>query len=174
MKTKTERILAIMNVLAYLALIGLLIKAGAILTSYIVSLRNPEGAKNLYLGLNLYTLKEFSFWHYSLNVLLLIALPLFEAFVAYLVIKVLTKIKLENPFTADVSDILERISYFIFGTWIIALFYNEHTGMMLKKIPGLSENKVSTEFIFLAGVVFVFAQIFKKGVEIQSENELTV
>jgi hypothetical protein len=33
---------------------------------------------------------------------------------------------------------------------------------------------VSGETLFLAGVVFVIAQIFKKGVEIQSENELTI
>jgi hypothetical protein len=30
------------------------------------------------------------------------------------------------------------------------------------------------EFLFLAGIVFVIAQIFKRGIEIQTENELTV
>lgn len=33
---------------------------------------------------------------------------------------------------------------------------------------------MSAEFVFMAGVVFVMSQIFKKGVEIQTENELTV
>jgi hypothetical protein len=30
------------------------------------------------------------------------------------------------------------------------------------------------EFLFLGAIVFVIAQVFKKGVEIQSENELTI
>ncbi|MBN2635649.1 MAG: DUF2975 domain-containing protein [Prolixibacteraceae bacterium] len=29
-------------------------------------------------------------------------------------------------------------------------------------------------FLFMAGLVFVISQIFKRGVEIQSENDLTV
>jgi len=32
----------------------------------------------------------------------------------------------------------------------------------------------SSDFIFLAGVIFIFAQIIKRGIEIQSENNLTI
>lgn len=163
-----------MNVLAWVTFIGLLIKAGAILISYGVSITNPEGAKDLYLGVNLYTLRQLNFWQYTLLVSFMIALELLKSYIAFLVIKVLSKIKLANPFTIEISNLLERISYFIFGTWIIAVLYNAHTRWLVKRIAGVPENLISEEFIFLAGVVFVFAQIFKKGVEIQSENELTV
>src|SRR5207253_8550441 len=44
----TERLLAIMNVLAWIAFIGLMIKAGAILNSCLVSIWNAEGSTNLY------------------------------------------------------------------------------------------------------------------------------
>jgi hypothetical protein len=30
------------------------------------------------------------------------------------------------------------------------------------------------EFIFMAGVVFIMSQAFKRGVEIQSDNDLTI
>lgn len=40
-----------------------MIEGGAILTSYGINWVNPEAAKNLYRGLNLYNLSKFSFWY---------------------------------------------------------------------------------------------------------------
>jgi hypothetical protein len=74
----------------------------------------------------------------------------------------------------EVAQLMEKISIYIFGTWVMVMLHNAHLGWLLKKIPGLEAHYISGEFIFLAGVVFVFSQIFKKGVEIQTENELTV
>jgi hypothetical protein len=47
-QTKTEQILAVMQIMAWVAAVGYAIEAGAILISYGVSCVNPEGAKNLY------------------------------------------------------------------------------------------------------------------------------
>jgi len=163
-----------MNILAWLTFIGLMIKAGAILISYTVSIGNPNGAKNLYMGLNLYNLRQYNFLHYTNAVSFMVAIIALEAFTAYLVIIVLSKIKLSNPFTAEVSRLLERISYIIFVTWLVSLFYEIHTKWLMGKVAGLQENPSSVEALFLAGVVFIFSQIFKKGVELQSEHELTV
>ncbi len=172
--SKTVAILTTMNVLAWITFFGLLVKAGAILFSYSVSIINPEGAKNLYMGLNLSNIKEYDFWHYTGIVSMLVAILLIEAYTAYLVTKVLSKIKMTNPFTVEVVSIMERISYFIFGTWVVVMLYDAQIGWLSKNVQGLEGHYISGEFIFLAGVVFVFSQIFKKGVEIQSENELTV
>jgi hypothetical protein len=174
MKTKTEQILAVMNVLAWITFIGLMVKAGAILVSYGISTFNLFPPKNLYKGLDLSQLKEFSFFHYTVSVSFMVAILILEAYVAFLVTSALSKIKMANPFTIEVSHILERISYFILGIWIVAMLSNVHTGWLSKRVDGLQLNTIPGEFIFLAGVVFVFSQIFKKGVEIQSENELTV
>ena len=174
MKIKTEQILAVMNVLAWLTFIGLAIQAGAILISYGVSTVNPEGAKNLYRGLNLYSIRQFNFWHYTITVAFMVALCILKAYVAWLVIKLLSKIKLASPFTVVVSAIMERISYFILVLWVTTMVYDAQLSWLSEKIAGLEGNLISGQFIFLAGVVFVMAQIFKKGVELQSENELTV
>jgi len=174
MRTKTDVILKVMNVLAWLAFAGLVVKAGAIVISYSVSIGNPEGAKNLYMGLNFSPIRQFDFWHYTGTVILMIALLLLEAYTAFLVTRVLSTIKLTNPFTIEVSRTLEKISYIILLAWVAAMVFNAHATWLSKKIAGLQENLISGEFILLAGVVFVIAQVFKKGVEIQSENELTV
>jgi hypothetical protein len=170
----TERLLAIMNVLAWIAFIGLMIKAGAILTSYLLSIWNPGASTNLYGGLNLSAIREFSFWQYTATVSLMIAMPLLEAYIAFLLIKVLTKIKMVSPFKVEISVLLERISYYILRTWFLAVLYNQHLKWLSKRMAGIDKNFISLEFIFLAAIVFVIAQIFKNGVKIQTENELTI
>lgn len=174
MKSKTASILAVMNVLAWITFVGLMVKAGAILISYGVALGNPEGSKNLYNGLNLFPLRQFDFWHYTTMTSWLIAIALLEAYVAFLLIRILSKIKMSHPFTIEISNLLERMSYYILVIWVVAMLFNAHLKWLSKKIPTLEAHYVSGEFIFLAGVVFVIAQVFKKGVEIQTENELTV
>ena len=51
----------------------------------------------------------------------------------------------------------------------VSVLYGMHPTVMHE-----DSTLISGDFIFLAGIVYVFSQIFKKGVEIQSENELTV
>ena len=163
-----------MNVLAWLAVVGYIINAGAMLVSYAVSVGNPEGAKNLYMGFNLFSLRQYDFWEYTGIVALQVAIVALEAYIAFLVTKVLSKIKMSNPFSMEVANTLQKISYIILFTWVVSLIYNGHVSWLAKKIPGLNEHLVPGEFLLVAGVVFVFAQIFKKGVELQTENELTV
>jgi len=174
MKKRTQIILGILHVVAWLAFVGLIIKAGAILISYTVSTWNPEGAKNLYNGWNLYNLKQYDFGHYTATALMMVVVLLLQAYVAYLIVRVLSKIKIANPFSSEVSNVLERVSYFILLIWVAALLYDGHVNWLEKRIPDLQKNLISLDFLFFAGIVFVFAQIFKKGVELQSENELTV
>ena len=173
-QTRTAQILTVMKILSWVAFIGYLIEAGAILVSFTVSLIDPDTAKDLYNGLNFYNLSQFNLWYYVGAVSFMVALPAMKSFVCFLVIKALSKINLMNPFKMEVAQILERISYVLFGTWILGMLSSAYTGWLLKITGELVGNWVSGEFIFMAGLVFVISQVFKRGVEIQSENELTV
>ncbi|CAM4209140.1 DUF2975 domain-containing protein [Aquirufa beregesia] len=170
MKTKTASILATMNVLSWIAYIGISIKCGAIIFTYVLSLFNEQVAKDLYQGLNLYDLKNESFLHYSLIVGITAGLLALKAYVAHLVIKVLSKINLKSPFDMEVALQMEKISIMILYLWLISLgarIYQE-----ILDLPNMDWN--GGEALFLSGLIFLFAQIFKKGVEIQAENDLTV
>ena len=57
----TKQILKLMHILTWIVFIGLCIKTGVILISYLVSINNPEASKNLFGGLNLYQYYNFSF-----------------------------------------------------------------------------------------------------------------
>lgn len=173
-KTRTQHILTIMHIIAWVAFIGFMIEAGAILFSYGISYLNPEAAKNMYRGLDLYDLSKFNFWNYTCSVSFMVAISGMKAYVSFLVIKTLSKVTLEHPFKMEVAETLEKISHVLFGTWIIAVLSNAHTSWIMKRLGTLQGDRVSEEFIFMAALVFIISQVFKRGVEIQSENDLTV
>jgi hypothetical protein len=173
-KTRTEGVLAIMNVLAWLAFIGFMIKAGAIAISYGVSCVNPGAARNLYMGQNLYRLSQFSFWHYTLSVGLMVAILCAKAFVFFLATKILMKVNMVSPFKIEVARIIQKIGYVLLITWFVAMAANAHSDWLMKTTGEPYGEWIETEFIFMAGLVFIISQVFKRGVEIQSENDLTV
>ena len=173
-ETRTKQILSVMHVLTWIAFIGLMIKTGALLVAYGVSYVNPEAARNLYLGLDLYKLREASFWQYTQVVSFWVAFSGLKAYVLFLVISALSEINLVNPFTLKVTRILEKISHVLIGLWLVAVLYNAQSGWMEKRSGIVQEEWAVEGFFFMAGLVFIIAQIFKRGVEIQTENELTV
>ena len=169
----TKNILKIMHILTWIVFIGLCIKTGAILFNYLMSINSPEVAKNLFGGLNLYEFYNFSFREYTFIVSYKIALFATEAYIAFLVTQLLNNLNLDKPFNIDVQKLMQSISYSIFNLWILAILHNTHVRYIAKK-QGFAFDLFSSDFIFLAGVVFIFAQIIKRGIEIQNENDLTI
>ncbi|NEM98096.1 DUF2975 domain-containing protein [Pontibacter burrus] len=173
-KTQTQTILTIMHVLAWIVFIGLLIKTGAILFTFIFSYFKPTVAQDLYRGLDLYDLRQASFYNYSLHYSFIVALSAMKAYIAYLVIQTLSKVNLQNPFTAEVAGRVAAISYVLLGSWIVLQLSSAHSKWLAKSTGELLSSGNGGEYLFIAGLVFIIAQIFKRGVEIQSEQELTV
>jgi len=170
----SEKLLKIMPVLAWIVVMLYVAEAGAILISYCISCVNPEGAKNIYMGLNLYDLRQYSFWYYTGSVVFMVVLPLMKAWISLLVVKTLSKFNLQNPFTMEVAGRLEKISLFALATWFVTLLNNIYVSLIMKTTGKNAGNILSTEFIFMVGILFIITTVFRRGVEIQSENELTV
>ena len=169
----TDKILKFMHVLSWIVFIGLCIKTGAIILSYLISLENPEAAKNLFGGLDLYEYYQYSFKQYTFIVSYKIALYATEAYIAFLITKLLSGLNIAKPFNNNVQELMQKTSYSIFNLWIIALIHNNHIRYIAKK-NGFTMDLFSSDFIFLAGVIFIFSQIIKRGIEIQTENDLTI
>ncbi|MES2375262.1 MAG: DUF2975 domain-containing protein [Bacteroidota bacterium] len=173
-KTRTEQVLKVMNVLAWIAFIALMIETGAVLVSYGISYLNPDAAKHLYKGWSLYPLQQFSAFHYTVSVFFNVALSASRAFLCYLVIKILSRVKLTSPFTLQITVLIEQISYILVIIGLLAGLNDLHARYVLN-LTGLIEMKVDAGgHIFIAGLVFIIAQIFKRGIELQAENDLTV
>jgi hypothetical protein len=173
-KTRTEQILIVMHILAWMALVGFVIEAGAMSYTYFVSIFYEDGARDLYNGLNYLELRQYNFWQYTLSISFRVAIRVMQAYTSWLVIKCLMTVKLDNPFKPEVAQQIEKISYLMLSTWVVAMVHNLHAYWMTNLVRDFVPTWISGEFIFAAGLLFIVAQIFKRGVEIQSESELTV
>ncbi len=178
MRTSTKQILAFMNIVFWVVFIGLLIKTGAFLFSFGATLLNPQAAKNFYEGLDLSGLKAYSFRHYINLVSLLVFLSGLKAYMAYLVIMIFSTINFQHPFSAAIASRIANISYVALSTGFLTVVAVGYSKWLVKagvrSFDVLRELGGSAEFIFLAGIIFMIAQVFKRGIELQSENELTI
>ncbi|MGZ8537625.1 MAG: hypothetical protein ACXWV9_05135 [Flavisolibacter sp.] len=123
-------------------------------------------------GLDFFDLYQFSLSDYTISVSYMVAYSFLKAYVAFLLIKTLSNINLLNPFKIEVARILEKISHVLVGISIVAILYNAHSKWLLKR--SYSGKMACKRIGFYDLLVFVITQVFKRGVEIQSENELTV
>ncbi|MFC6997987.1 DUF2975 domain-containing protein [Rufibacter roseus] len=175
METKTKLILTIMNVIFWIVFIGLCIKTGALVISFFVSLFvNPEGAKDIYLGLDLHSLLKASQNQYVSVMSLVIFLSGMKTYLAYLVVKIFSQFDYATPFNATNAALISKISHTALGTGIVGLVAESYSKVLLKSGIALPLHWESSEFLFLAGIIFIIAQVFKRGIELQTENELTV
>jgi len=174
-RTKTETLLEVMNILAWLVAITLSIKAFSFLTTYSMSLFKPEVAKDLYQGLNLYELRKYNIYQYSFKILCHIMIDLSLAYISFLATQIISKINLKKPFITEVVQLLERISYILLGLWMLMVITNIQYAYLLKTLGSRQGEWIhGGPYIFMTGLIFLIAQVYKRGVEIQADNDLTI
>jgi len=177
MKIKTETILTFSKFLALLGGVWYSILWGSELLTLIASFINPDWAKHTYeVDLNLFSIREHSTGFYVYAMCLTIAVSVLKAIIWFVVFDLLSKLKLQNPFSMEVEKKLERIAYLLFGVWIVSSIFWKTYMYYLSKSTGiqLPANHSGDEYLFMAGMIYIISQVFKRGIEIQEENDLTV
>jgi hypothetical protein len=181
MKTQTEKILNILRVIAWIGYVGSIVTIViiGISTIYIFVFPDADFTKNITISdakLSFRTLKN----DYLGRLILYYILSLIKI---YFVIKIwklakdaITNINFNHPFTSNTSIIIERIAHL---TIIIGVI-NFIIVLSVFTLEALVTNHFKYNFspdltyIFGIGIIYLISQIFKRGVEIQEENELTV
>ncbi|MFN3801046.1 DUF2975 domain-containing protein [Belliella pelovolcani] len=169
----------VITVVIWSIFIGLCIKAGGLIFNTTYSFFNPLVAKNLYEGLDLYGLLKENYWHYLGAVSFMITIQVLKAFIFLFMIKIFLTINLNQPFSQSIVSLIKQISYVSLQVGIITIFSSQYFKWLAKRdfdVPPVSASYVSGafEYLFMAALIYALAQVFKKGIEIQSENELTV
>lgn len=85
---------------------------------------------------------------------------------------------MSKPFNSFVSEQITQISYFTLSIGLLSYLARQTTKNLQHhgyEIDQLNQFWVDSQaFILMAAVVYVIATIFKKGLELQNENDLTV
>ena len=177
MKAKTETILTISKFLALLGAIWYSILCGSQLLTLVTSFINPEWAKRTYeADLNLFSIREHNAGYYVCAMCLTIAVSALKALIWWVVFALLSKLRLQTPFSMEVEKKLERIAYLLLGVWIVGGLFWKIYSHYLSQDTGilLPANNSGDEYLFMAGMIYIISQVFKRGIEIQEENQLTV
>ena len=176
MKIKTEHILTFLKIVAWLAFVGYAIKAGAQTVALVVGFIDPTLAEKLYeVNPLLLKLRQHNVSFFVNAMSLVVFLSAITAHVWYLAIQLLSKLRLKTPFSRDVARRLEKIAFEILGIWLINIMGMSYF-KWLEKSTGeqLGNLGIGDEFLLIAAIVYIVSQIFKRGIEINEENELTV
>lgn len=178
MKTKNNFVFIVLHIVAWMIFVGLCIEAGALIVNFVFSIFKPEMVNNLYQKMDLSKLYNRSQWVFYGMYSFVLFISILKCILFYIVIMLLLKLDLEKPFNAFVSTQITRMSYLTLSIGLVSHIAREigrnlqHQGY---EIEPLNQFWVDSQaFILMAAVVYIIALIFKKGVELQSENELTV
>lgn len=178
MTKKTDFIWKTIQVISWIIFIAYCIETGTLLFNYVFSLFKPIASKNLYLGLNLSDVYNKSIMLYTLLFSLIIFISGLKAFVFYIVIKTCMKLNLVKPFSDEVAGSITKISYYAFTIAVVGYIAHRFTKRLIHKgYDATAAERFwddSFAFVMMAAIVFVIAQIFKKGIELQKEQDLTV
>lgn len=175
MKSKTTRILEVLKVFSWIIYIGLCIATGILITSFILTVFvDPQMSKDYDIGNDLTNLYAYSKGHYIILMIMAISLSASKAGLFYKVIQLFSKLNLTHPFSESIASIILKISHKALEIGIVAIVANAYAEWLVKRGAIFSLQLESNEFLFLAGIIYIVAQIFNKGIELQSENELTI
>ena len=172
---KTNIIMKVMNIIFWIVFIGLCLETGALLVSLFVTLFiNSNGAEDTYMGLDLLDLYNFNVEHYIGVASFSITLSALKAYLAYLVIKLFMKFDLNYPFNEKTASVITLMSHYALSIGVVAIIAENYANRIMRQGLTLQIDWGAEQFLFFAGIIYIIALVFKKGVEIQSENELTI
>ncbi|MBL7935814.1 MAG: DUF2975 domain-containing protein, partial [Bacteroidia bacterium] len=142
------------------------------------SLYKPEFVHNLYQKMDLSEMYDRSKWAFFSMYSFVLAISILKTLLFYVVIMLLIKLDLEKPFNRYVADKITAMSYYTLSIGLISFIAQQSAKNLMHhgyEIDVLNQFWADSEaFILMAAVIYVIASIFKRGVEIQTENELTV
>lgn len=179
MSLTTKRMLAILNVISWVMFIGLCVQAGIFLFNVFYSLAiNPAGAKYFQKGIDLSNLYVFGAGYFFAETLTMVLVAAMKAYIFYLILSILKVLNMVQPFSKEVGRLIFKISYVTLVVSVLSWSGFRYSEWLAGRGVTLPDMHIyfggADVFLFMAVALFVIAQVFKRGIEIQSENDLTV
>lgn len=173
-----DNILNLLHVLTWVIFIGLCVKTGTILVGYAFSFFVPELLPKLYTNLDLNVLYQQSplvYWWIGSWIMVLLIL---QCLIFYYLLELFRLLDRVHPFSAKVGRIITRTAYLVFAVGAIGLAAaasEGHWEKMHYNIGNAPEHwKDYNTFLMMAVVLFILDRVFRKGMELKEENDLTI
>ena len=163
---------------AWIIFVSLCIEAGGLMANFIVSIYNPDFVGNLYQKMDLTEIYQHNPWAFFRIYSFILVLALLKAYLFFIVIRLMHKLDFSHPFNDYVSRQISQLGYFTISIGLISYIAMESARKMNSGDFDLGSAadywSDSQAYILMGAVLYIIATIFKKGVALQAENDLTV
>ena len=168
----------VMIIVAWIIFVGLSIEAGGLLVNFVFSLFKPEVVKNLYNKLDLSEMYNRSKEVFIMMYSFILVIAILKSILFYTVIQLTSKLDLAKPFSSFVASKIMTICYFTLSIGLLSYVAKEIVQNLMSlgyTIDQLNPYWVDSQaYILMSAVIYIIATIFKRGIEIQTENDSTI
>lgn len=180
-KIGTSQILKVLYILSWIIFIGLCIEACGFIFNTALAFFKTDNIGIFWQQIDLTQLYNFDKGHYFVITTYLSIVAVMKALMFYLIVKLLhdKKLNLAKPFNPEVVRFIIILAYLTLGIGLFTHFgvnYAEWLYNQDVKMPDIYHLRLAggDVWLFMSVTLYVIAQIFKRGIEIQNENDLTI
>lgn len=181
-KISTQQILNVLHILAWIFFIGMCVESGGVIFNTLMTFFfNPMAAHNFWNGADLSDLLQHDQSYFLTVTVLMSIAAVLKTILLYLIVKISQRntLNMAQPFSEKVKRFVSNISYLSLGIGFFSLWGTKHVSWCVEQgvqMPSVEHLRLggADVWLFMGVILFVIAQIFKRGIEIQTENELTV
>ena len=178
----TQQGFRLLLILSWIIFAGVCIQAGGfIFGSFYTLVINPANAAHYWANNDLSALLKYDRGYFLVITLCTSITSLLKVLMFYLIVRIVRqkKLDMQHPFNTASRQFIGNLAYLSFGIGIITHIGANYTGWLVQQgvtMPDTQSLRLggADVWIFMGVILLVIAQIFKRGIEIQSENELTV
>jgi hypothetical protein len=174
-KISAKQMLNVLKIMCWIIFIGLCVEAGGILFNIaFTTFYNPIGAGFFWNQIDFSDLYQFDKGHFLVVTSIMSIISILKAILFYLIVKMLhnKNLSIATPFNHIVAYIAIGIGFFSnYG-----VDYAEWLSQQGVKLPSIQLLKFggADVWLFMGVVLIVIAYVFKRGIELQEEIDLTV
>jgi len=172
MTKRDNLILTGAKVITWLIFIGLCIQAGVLLFNY-PSISAAFNQKTAVTGPD-----NHNRWIFPSMFSLAVFITFLKAYLFYLVIRLMQTLDISSPFQLPVAMQISKISKTTFSIGLISYIAFQsarnmgHHGLITGSLNTFWGD--SQAYILMSAIIYIIALIFKRGIEMQAENDLTI
>lgn len=179
----TKQIVAVLKVVAWVLFFALAVDAGGIVVNTLITVfLNEQGVQNFWSGKEYLTrLHQFDPGHFAAIAIAMSIVAVLKAILFYLIVKIFSKdiVSMQTPFSEPLRQILILLSYVALGIAMFSQGGADYSRWLSTQGAGEVDISVlrfggADVWFFMAVVLFAVVYVVKRGIEIQSEHDLTI
>lgn len=178
----TKQILKALELVSWVIFTWLCVEAGGIIFSTIYTFAiNAANASTFWPRADLSSLFAFDQGHFMVIVIYMTIVAVLKAILFYLIVKLFVgkKLDMSQPFSTALRRFLVKVAYLAIGIGMFSHMGCEYSKWLVTQnvqMPDMQTLHLSGDSVwfFMAVILFMVSQIVKRGIEIQTENDLTI